>query len=230
MKKGQILAEEVINSLLTIIFDMVVMGATKDIGMDATRDNQLGTPEHDRLMMELAKKETYEFIATVNLNLVDADSLNILGKILFDRVKDSLNSADPKFEHASDLEIELKLEVPLYDGKYLIGVLDGLIIVHFVINYSETSSSRKHTQHKHNVYHYLLVEIKPKLTSIGEIIRQINIYRTNLINGDYEIDTLKEPSSLFIGKPTLLTSKLEAKESAEMRNFFNGQHILFFNI
>lgn len=128
------------------------MGATKNVGMETTRDEFHGTPEHDKLMKFIAKKENY--MALANGHIKNIKEVSELRNISF----------------------SFELEKPIYqDNKFLVGVADAVITIKY-------ESYDKKTRKWVPAILSQLIEIKPKITNLGEVIRQINLYRKAINN------------------------------------------------
>ena len=88
----------------------------------------------------------------------------------YENIKEIITSASNKVHSESEIEIiSLEIEKPIikqsYNGKNIVGYLD--LYCSFFFNESKTS---------------VLIEVKPEIFSLGDLIRQVKTYRTHMNN------------------------------------------------
>lgn len=121
-------------------------------------DPELTTPKHDAIMFWLDE----------NIECVIADVVNELS-VTHEYFKDSI---------IDQIEIEKKVwEHPIQSlsrgGNYLIGFVDLYVHISIVCRDGSARGTRRFTL---NIY----FEVKPKIQSLGEVIRQIRKYESNV--------------------------------------------------
>jgi hypothetical protein len=112
-------------------------------GLKPVFDNQLKTPEHDRLMCMLLDESIKDLIC-------------------------KMYNCEPGNENA------MKLEVPIFNGpnKFLIGIIDAVYYGRADVIWDDGK--------KRKCGIAIPIEIKPHILSIGDTLRQLNIYKSYL--------------------------------------------------
>lgn len=173
------------------------MGATNNVGMEATRDKEHGTPEHDKLMHFIAKKENWEIL-----------------------VKNYFYFKTTKYRK---LEVSFELEKPIYqNNRFLVGVADATIELKYETIHTKSKKWYPHIE-------TILIEIKPNITSVGETIRQINLYSKTINDNNFtKIYNCPAPLDLEIAYVTryLLTNEPNFKTPEEALSFMDLETLL----
>lgn len=179
-------------------------------GLKAVFDEQIKTPKHDEMCVYLLEPiNIMEIINKISF------LKNKLSKIKDDEEKhyyNQLNKEDLK-EIKWDIRFKIILEYPVTSNGFLIGVIDANIKVMgrplFIFN------NNKHEQGGEIDLFEFFIEVKPSIISIGETLRQLNIYFNYLKarSGEYSIKYINKPS--FV----LFTCKKETKFVFESQDY-----------
>lgn len=168
------------------------------------QDKQLTTPKHDEMILWLLnKKNAIEIIPKLRTKLnrgfintapvvqevkdvigycaecgfqIDSNALNILKRIPEKGMRTILSKIDPSvliildshidfMSEVSLFDIKIESEVPIMSRNFIIGYLDILVTVN-------------------PIFLQYAIEVKPKITSFGETLRQLNTYREYFKNAE----------------------------------------------
>ena len=117
-----------------------------------TEDKQLTTPEHDKLCM------------WVNDNRSKVLTSTKFGIKRYFELKEEGYEPEAK-------KVTLKWEEPIMNGKFVVGIPDFYYYVSFKVNKRD-----KHVEYwGSSIEGY--IEVKPKIYSLGEVMRQVKLYK-----------------------------------------------------
>jgi len=126
------------------------------------KDNDLKTSKHDKIMFWLD-------------NYIRTDFIKVLKETRYPKFM--------KYYHKPEINIgHIKWEKPIKtESGYNIGFIDlylGINLTYYKLKVNKYT--RKKTYENDSDYHDYYFEVKSKLPSIGELIRQVNFYKSNL--------------------------------------------------
>lgn len=129
-----------------------------------------GSPDHDKLMIQCTSKDGISRL----IEAIDVDNY-ITGACLKNLLVRDYRNTIASYS-APIMTRRYETEVIVKNGTFIIGYADAVITLNLSgpIQFTDDSSST------YKVTMYILIEAKPTVSSIGEVIRQLKTYKSML--------------------------------------------------
>lgn len=151
-------------------------------GLPQLIDEELTTPKHDKLCILLLNKNVVkEYI--LNDNKIQLIIKNMLNNINYKgQLYDGWTKKDYETKYIShDIELETPIleKVVKSNSGFIIGYIDVLVQINIKIKYEWITNDKKEIKETTKTFP-LAIEVKTKIRSIGEVLRQLQTYKSTL--------------------------------------------------
>lgn len=151
-------------------------------GLPQLIDDELTTPQHDKLCILLLNKDILkEYILNdkkIQLIIKNTiDQINYKGQIY-----DGWNKIDYEtkyISHTIEVETPILEKVVKSNSGFIIGYIDVLVYVNIKIIYESITKDKKEIKETIKPFP-LAIEVKTKIRSVGEVLRQLQTYKSTL--------------------------------------------------
>lgn len=143
------------------------------------QDHELKTPEHDRIMLWLDAHVDAWILGRISLGW-NKEKVERMASEMSDLVKDSVGQWAPGDLPPRTVSIVSKVwESPVMSGKYMVGFIDMKVDVkQSALTYTIPRRSQEFPEWSAYLTDWFyLFEVKPSIPSVGEVIRQIRMYK-----------------------------------------------------
>jgi len=151
-------------------------------GLPQLNDDELTTPQHDRLCICLLNKETLAVYVKKDNKIQEGikkiiEQFNKKGKTYEEWTEREYESK--YISHSVDFENPILEKVVKSNSGFIIGYIDVLVYINIKIKYEFILSNKTEIRETTKSFP-IAIEVKTKIRSIGEVLRQLQTYKSTL--------------------------------------------------